>query len=191
MEVVVDPSKVRPSPQPHAEVASPVPSLRSQDSAGTVLPHEETRSPTSLSSGHAFTADTSGSGGSFSGYTSRRGSVRSENTGAGTMRTLENANLWPFAEVFATRRPVHVPSLPDYAVDGFQLRGWGEPAREAIIIPICAEETDIPAAVLVMGLNSRRPYNDDYATWIDLFRLAMNSMITAVKGREADLIRAE
>lgn len=103
----------------------------------------------------------------------------------------ESAVIWPFAAAFSSRGTVHVPNIPDYVVEGFELRGWGEHAKEAIVIPIVVDDTDIPAAVLVMGLNSRRPYDDDYASWIDLFRLSLNALLTAVKGREADLIRAE
>lgn len=103
----------------------------------------------------------------------------------------EADSLWPFAEVLVSRRPVHVPALPNYVVEGFEIRGWGEPAREAVLIPITVEGTELPAAVLVMGLNSRRPYDEEYQNFIDLFRLSMNSLLFAIRGRQADLIRAE
>lgn len=190
VEIAVDPLKIRPSPQSRAQSASPVPSFRSQDSSATAKPGEQVRSSTpSNPPARALTVSASAS---VIGANSGNGSGSSGSTDSGAAHKIpESAVLWPFAEVFATRRPVHIPALPDYAIEGFELRGWGEPAREAIVIPIVVEEADIPVAVLVMGLNSRRPYDEDYANWIDLFRVSMNAMLTAVKGREADLIRAE
>ncbi|KAL5533412.1 hypothetical protein ACEPAF_5188 [Sanghuangporus sanghuang] len=190
VDFVIDPSRINRSPQPRPHSASPVPSLPSQDSTVTTVPHEEAHSSTpSNSSTRALTAIPNGS---LGGNNSRGSSVRSANSSTRSIRRIqESAILWPFAEAFATRRPVHVANLPDYVVEGFELRGWGEHAREAIVIPICVEDADVPGAMLVLGLNSRRPYDADYANWIDLFRLAMNAMLTAVKGREADLIRAE
>ncbi|KAL5511938.1 hypothetical protein ACEPAH_5157 [Sanghuangporus vaninii] len=190
VDFAIDPLQINPSPQPRPQTASPVPSLPSQDLTITTDLHEEAHSSTpSNSSNRAPTAIPSGSLGDNNSCGS---SVRSVNSSTRSIRRIqENAILWPFAEAFLTRRPVHVANLPDYVVEGFELRGWGEHAREAIVIPICVEDADVPGAMLVLGLNSRRPYDADYANWIDLFRLAMNTMLTAVKGREADLIRAE
>jgi hypothetical protein len=86
---------------------------------------------------------------------------------------------------------VHLAHIPDYVVEGFEIRGWGEHAREAVVVPITVDDADLPVALLVMGLNSRRPYDEDYEAWIELTRLSLNSLLTAVKGRESDLIRAE
>lgn len=105
--------------------------------------------------------------------------------------TSRSSCIWPFDAAFSSRRPIHVPNIPDYVVEGFDLRGWGEPAREAVVIPITVDDADLPVAVLILGLNSRRPYDADYEGWIELTRLSLNSLLTAVKGREADLKRAE
>ncbi|KAL5490593.1 hypothetical protein ACEPAI_5427 [Sanghuangporus weigelae] len=190
VDFVIDPLRINPSPRPRPQTASPVPSFSSQDSTVTTVPHEEAHSSTpSNPSARALTAI---SFASLGGSNSRGSSVRSVNSSTRSIRRIqESAIFWPFAEAFATRLPVHVANLPDYVVEGFELRGWGEHAREAIVIPICVEDADVPGAMLVLGLNSRRPYDADYANWIDLFRLTMNAMLTAVKGREADLIRAE
>lgn len=104
---------------------------------------------------------------------------------------LSSTAFWPFAEALASRETVHIPALPGYVVEGFENRGWDEPAREAVLIPISVEGAYHPAAVLVLGLNSRRPYDEEYQNFIDLFRLAMSSLLFAVRRREADVIRAE
>ena len=81
--------------------------------------------------------------------------------------------------------------LPVSAIEGFELRGWGEHAREAVVIPIGSEDSDWPNCILILGLNTRRPYDKEYNNWIELLHLSLNSLLTAVKGREADITRAE
>lgn len=190
LDLALDPMRIRPSPQARAQAGSPVPSMRSQESTATAMPQEGTRCSTPSSSVRELTVGgTSFNGGNNS--TPGSGSSGSGKSGNTAPKIPESAVLWPFTEALATRRPVHVPSLPDYAIEGFEVRGWGEHAREAVVIPVVVDDSDIPVAVLVVGLNSRRSYDEDYAKWIDLFRLGMSALLTAVKGREADLIRAE
>ena len=69
--------------------------------------------------------------------------------------------IWPFVEAFSSRHAVHVPHIPAYIVDGYDVRGWGEHAREAVVIPLVADDSDMPRAFLVLGLNTRRGYDDD------------------------------
>ncbi|KAI0320178.1 hypothetical protein OF83DRAFT_1281345 [Amylostereum chailletii] len=97
--------------------------------------------------------------------------------------------FWPFEEAFSARKDMHVEHLPSYVVDGFELRGWKEHAREAVLIPITVDDSDIPGGILVLGLNSRRPYDEDYRGWIDILRVSLCALLTAVQGREADAMR--
>lgn len=106
-------------------------------------------------------------------------------------KNFHHSIIWPFEEAFSTRRAVPMEDISDYVVEGFEIRGWGEPARQAVVIPIYVDNNELPSAIIVMGLNSRRPYDKDYSDWIDLTRLSLNSLLTAVKGREADALRAE
>lgn len=115
----------------------------------------------------------------------------SSSTSQSSIGDVQAGFAWPIEDGFSTRRSVHVPNIPRHAVEGFQIRGWNEHAREAVVIPITTDDADLPVAVLILGLNSRRPYDEDYEAWIELTRLALNSLLTAVKGRESDLKRAE
>lgn len=104
------------------------------------------------------------------------------------------------AEAMRTCSPVLVPNLPsslmaDVGVD----RGWKDLVREAVVIPITAEcdsstssaSAAAEAAVLILGVNSRRPYNAIYASWIDVMRMTLDSSLNAVLGREAETRRAD
>ncbi|TDL18928.1 hypothetical protein BD410DRAFT_792720 [Rickenella mellea] len=159
------------SPEP----ISSAPSLLERLSDSSVSSNSSIRTSTSASSATVTPASVTGSSHSSPTSTSDP-SPRS---------------LWPFIEAFTSRRAVHAAHLPPHITEGFAPRGWGEIAREAVVIPIAADDADVPGAVLILGLNSRRPYDDDYASWIDLTRVSLNALLTAVKGRESDALRAE
>lgn len=106
---------------------------------------------------------------------------------------LEPHSLWRIADAILTLRTVHITDISPESIEGFEIRGWGEPPREAVAIPIISEEKsdDIPAMVMIVGLNSRRPYDGDYATWIDVMRVSLGTMLTSVMVKEAEHKRAE
>ncbi|KAG8895148.1 hypothetical protein FRC00_007899 [Tulasnella sp. 408] len=108
---------------------------------------------------------------------------------------------WPFFDVFSAKKPIHITALPSTIGKGFGLRknGWNDALREAIVMPIAAEGDEVPIAVMVLGVNTRRPYDEviltkwpkEYQTWIDLLHMTLNSTLTATLGREAELKKAE
>lgn len=95
------------------------------------------------------------------------GSSISGESGSGvTVTSLDGKKAcpWPIAEAIATRRTVFVEDCRSL-VEGFESRSWGEePTETALVIPIA--DTDDPTstkqAVLIVGLNTRRPYDRDY-----------------------------
>lgn len=103
---------------------------------------------------------------------------------------------WPIADSIASRRPLLVPSLPPEVVQGLSRRSWGDAPRQAVVIPIwsfegTAADAMLPQAVLIMGLNPRRPYDKDYEEWMDLFRSGLAVSLAAALSWEAETQRAE
>ncbi|CAE6471953.1 unnamed protein product [Rhizoctonia solani] len=100
-------------------------------------------------------------------------------------------------QCFTSGQPVLV-DLPRCATAGMEKRGWNEHARQALVIPIIAGSggVEVPSglgtckAVLILGLNSRRPYDDEYAGWIDVMGGSLGQMYMGVTAREADCLRA-
>lgn len=87
---------------------------------------------------------------------------------------------------------VHVPQLPpDLVADIAQNRGWRDRIRHAVVIPIAPKGEGAEAAVLILGVNSRRPYNEIYSNWVDVLRMTLSSALSAVLGREAETRRAD
>ncbi|KAF8714658.1 His Kinase A (phosphoacceptor) domain, partial [Rhizoctonia solani] len=97
-----------------------------------------------------------------------------------------------------TGQPVLV-DLPEHATIGMEKRGWGEHARQALIVPIIAGSGGVEVgyglgtckAVLILGVNSRRPYDSEYEGWIDVVGSSLGQMYMGVTAREADFLRAE
>lgn len=98
----------------------------------------------------------------------------------------------PIAHAMKDGYAIHVPALPPALMNDIGVgRGWNDHVREAVVIPITAEGDAGDAAVLIMGINSRRPYDDPYASWIDVMRMTLGSSLNAVLGREAETRRAD
>ena len=49
----------------------------------------------------------------------------------------------------------------------------------------------LPQAVLIMGLNSRRPYDKNYEEWVNHFRSGLAVSLAAVLSWEAETQRAQ
>ncbi|CAE6413645.1 unnamed protein product [Rhizoctonia solani] len=97
-----------------------------------------------------------------------------------------------------TGQPVLV-DLPEHATAGMEKRGWGEHVRQALVVPIIAGSGGVEVgygmgtckAVLILGVNSRRPYDSEYEGWIDVVGSSLGQMYMGVTAREADCLRAE
>ncbi|QRW07342.1 protein-histidine kinase [Ceratobasidium sp. AG-Ba] len=89
--------------------------------------------------------------------------------------------------------------IPAQALAGTEKRGWGEHARQALVIPIIAGSGGVEVGygmgtcklVLILGVNSRRPYDSDYEGWIDVLGSSLGQIYAGVTAREADFLRAE
>ncbi|KAG8692448.1 hypothetical protein FRC09_011192 [Ceratobasidium sp. 395] len=109
--------------------------------------------------------------------------------------------LWaPYMkQAVTTGQPVLI-DLPAQALIGTEKRGWGEHARQALVVPIIVPGTGgvevgygmgTCKVVLILGVNSRRPYDSDYEGWIDVLGSSLGQMYAGVTSRESDYLRAE
>lgn len=95
-----------------------------------------------------------------------------------------------------SRRAVLVRTLPVEVAETLSRRAWDDIPRQAVLVPIWAYEGDnsttaLPQALLVLGINPRRPYDRDYEEWVDLFRISLGVSLAAVLSWEAEVQRAE
>lgn len=104
---------------------------------------------------------------------------------------VAKAEKWPFKEVLQTRKPVVVEDC-SALVEGFEVRSWNALSTSACAIPLSSESSsDIPSAVLIVGLNLRRAYDQDYAEWLHQLRLQLYGGLLQVRSQEAERQRAE
>ncbi len=70
-------------------------------------------------------------------------------------------------EALTTGRVVHVTDASKM-VEGYALRCWEELPKQALVIPIIPKGSRMPTGVMIVGVNLRRPWDDEYRSWIEL-----------------------
>lgn len=77
-----------------------------------------------------------------------------------------------FREALTTPNPLlletETGSLPKSLIDGLRCRGFGDPCRAAVVLPIRPTKLEDTMGLLVIGLSPRRPYDNDYRQYISL-----------------------
>ncbi|KAG8743481.1 hypothetical protein FRC10_011954 [Ceratobasidium sp. 414] len=102
-----------------------------------------------------------------------------------------------FASVFASGSVEIVDPLSPSLAQGLDGRGFRDTPRAAALVPICTSSgkgsggasehgRTLPHAVLLLGLNTRRAYDADYAAWLESVCAGLSNQLTVVLQREAD-----
>ncbi|KAK3330520.1 putative histidine kinase group protein [Apodospora peruviana] len=72
-------------------------------------------------------------------------------------------------------------SLPETLLHGFQCRGFEEdPCRAAVICPIRPTKAENAMGLLLLGLNPRRPYDNDYRQYISLLSQKLTTSLASI-----------
>ncbi|KAJ9144314.1 Hybrid signal transduction histidine kinase K [Coniochaeta hoffmannii] len=89
-----------------------------------------------------------------------------------------------FREAMRTREPTLLHTrdgtLPEQLLEGINWRGFGDPCREAIIFPVRPTNGDAVLAFLVLGVNPRRPYDDEYKSFISVLNRQLATSLASV-----------
>lgn len=73
---------------------------------------------------------------------------------------------WPIREALQCKRLILVEDI-SILIKDYPIRVWDELPNAAIVVPISSDsEEGIPSAVLVLGLNIRRPFDEEYESFI-------------------------
>lgn len=77
-----------------------------------------------------------------------------------------------FREAMKTDKPVLLevgsPGLPESLMQGIECRGFGDAVRAVVVCPIHPTTGDAVLGFLVLGVNPRRPFDDDYSLFLTL-----------------------
>jgi hypothetical protein len=99
------------------------------------------------------------------------------------------------ASVFGSGAVELVDPLPPFLAQGLDGRGFKDLPRAAALLPISTNSGQgrtgehgrtLPHAVLLVGLNTRRAYDADYAAWLESVCAGLSNQLTVVLQREAD-----
>ena len=89
-----------------------------------------------------------------------------------------------FREAMRTREPTKLESrdgtLPEDLLEGINWRGFKEPCREAIIIPVRPTNGENVFAFLLIGINPRRAYDEDYQMFITMLNRQLATSLASV-----------
>jgi signal transduction histidine kinase/FixJ family two-component response regulator len=113
-------------------------------------------------------------------------------SGSGRIQhTIDETASWPIQKALSTRQCVVVQNCKSLT-RGFPLCVWDELPFSAIVVPICSDNSsEIPEAVLILGLSVQLPFNEEYDNWVHVIRGQLTSSLTSVKAYEAEQKRLE
>ncbi|KAL8802736.1 MAG: hypothetical protein Q9182_003634, partial [Xanthomendoza sp. 2 TL-2023] len=106
-------------------------------------------------------------------------------------------HLWGqvFREAMKSSKPLVLQTedgtLDSDLLDGIQWRGFGEECRAAVCCPIHLTGGDSILGFLLMGLNPRRPYDDDYSLFVQLLGRQLTTSVASVVVFEEEIARGE
>jgi PAS domain S-box-containing protein len=95
-----------------------------------------------------------------------------------------DASLWPLDEALRQNAPLGMEGLADSA-HRLNLPAAQVP-DQAVLMPLPAAGAPDPSAVLVVGINPRRPYNDYYRAFVQLAGGQIGAAINQARAREEE-----
>ena len=100
-----------------------------------------------------------------------------------------------FREVMKTDKPVLLEvgsrDLPESLLRGLQLRGFGDPVRAVVVCPIHPTTGENILGFLILGVNPRRPYDDDYSLFVQLLSRQLATSLASVVLFEEEIRRGQ
>ncbi|KAI9648389.1 hypothetical protein NHQ30_003022 [Ciborinia camelliae] len=82
-------------------------------------------------------------------------------------------------------------TLPTELIEGINCVGFGDPCRAAVTIPLHATTKESILGFLVMGVNPRRPYDDDYSLFVELTSRQLTTSMASVVLYEEEIRRGQ
>ncbi|RDL33133.1 uncharacterized protein BP5553_08572 [Venustampulla echinocandica] len=98
-------------------------------------------------------------------------------------------------ESMKTNKPILLTTehgtLSSDLIDGLECRGFGDPCRAAVVCPIQPTTEETILGFLVLGINPRRPYDDDYSLFVQLLSRQLATSMASVVLFEDEIQRGQ
>jgi hypothetical protein len=102
--------------------------------------------------------------------------------------------IWPFRKMAVEQKAMEVPLNPE-SMKGILHQGWPEPPTSAVTLPIFGSRDldgkEIMTGILIVGLNQRRIFDEDYLTWVRICSRHIAAAMNMVRNAEEAAERAE
>jgi hypothetical protein len=102
--------------------------------------------------------------------------------------------VWPF-RVMATENAELDVILSAESLEGIRHQGWPDLPTSAVAVPIFgareANGKPVMTGMLIMGLNPRRVFDDDYLSWIRICSRHIAAAMNIMRGLESAARKAE
>ena len=82
-------------------------------------------------------------------------------------------------------------SLPEFLVASLDARGFKEPTRSVVICPIVPTTGEAVYGFLILGINPRRPYDDEYVLFVQLLSRQLATSLASVVLFEEEIKRGQ
>ncbi|KAJ4322981.1 hypothetical protein N0V94_002136 [Neodidymelliopsis sp. IMI 364377] len=99
-----------------------------------------------------------------------------------------------FREAMRTREPTMLQTrdgtLPESLLEGITWRGYGDPCKEAIIFPVRPTNGEMIFAFLLVGVQPRRAYDDEYRAFATMLNRQLATSLASVMLFEDEMKRS-
>lgn len=82
-------------------------------------------------------------------------------------------------------------TLPQELIEGIEWRGFGDPSRTVVVFPVYPTTGESVVGFIVLGVNPRRPYNEDYKLFINLLSRQLATSMASVVLFEEEIKRGQ
>jgi PAS domain S-box-containing protein len=101
-----------------------------------------------------------------------------------------NDEIWPLGDLLGGKDSLIVENLQE-RFESIPSGFWDKSPWRALLLPITSQGLDIPAGVIVMGLNPYRPLDVSYGGFANLIAVQIAASIASVRAYQAEKMRAE
>ena len=101
--------------------------------------------------------------------------------------TNDNPGSWPLASIAGADAPIVIDEIVEHIGDHAATEGL---SRRALLLPL-QRGTEAPVGALVLGVNERRPVDDDYVAFLKLVARQVGAAIADAQRAEAERQRSE
>lgn len=112
----------------------------------------------------------------------------------GTSDEESSQFVWPFRQMAREQTAIDISLKPEI-LKGIKHQGWPDLPKQAVAIPIFGSRDldgkEIMTGILIVGINPRRVFDDDYLSWVRICARHIAAAMNMVKHAEEEAQRAE